>query len=36
MFRDFFSMITDKINIDRLYDNFTANEKWESVIADFM
>lgn len=36
MFRDFFSMITDKINIDRLYDNFTANEKWESVIVDFM
>lgn len=36
MFRNFFSLVTDKIDTDWLYNNYTANGKWESIIADFM
>jgi len=34
LFKKFFKIISDKIDIKRLYDNFTSWGKWESKIVD--
>ena len=36
MFKKFFSLVSDKINTDWLYNNYMIDGKWKSVLSDFM